>query len=414
MFLRVLLLIFRVLFGLVFIFSGFVKAIDPLGFAYKIEDYLMVVPFLQSLVSLSLAAAILISAIEFLIGVSIVFGVRLKEVSFVGLLFMLVMTPLTLWIALKNPVTDCGCFGEALIISNWATFWKNVVLLVLIIGIILLQKNYHSLLRPLSQSMLVAYAFLFSICISVYCYLYLPLIDFRPYKIGANIIEGMTIPPDAPQDEYETTFIYAKNGEEKEFTLENYPKNDSTWVFVDQKSVLIKKGYVPSIHDFTIDLPIVGDITEDVLHDTRYTFLLISYDLGKANLASVATLNRLYEYCKQHNYPFYCLTSSTQDDIDRFKEKSQAAYPIALTDKITLKTIIRANPGVLLIKDAVVLNKWHSRNIPVFDKPLTEDSRGTIKNVNILLRLLVVGLIFIIPIILLYGFDKQMKPVKRD
>ena len=413
--LKISVIISRILFGAVFIFSGFVKIIDPLGYAYKIEEYLEAMgPFFAWFDWASLPASIALSIAELLIGICLLLNVRLREVSFLGLLFMLAMTPLTLWIMLSNPVTDCGCFGDALIISNSVTFWKNVVLLAMIVFVAIFQKHSISSFRNSSQWLVAAYTCVFSLGLALYCYFTLPIIDFRPYKIGKNIIEGMTIPPDAPINEYQTTFIYSKDGVEQEFTLENYPRNDDTWLFVDQKSVLVKKGYVPPIHDFTIDLPEMGEITDIVLEDARYTFLLISPDLTKANLCKINTVNRLYGYCKINDYSFYCLTASTRGDIEKFKANTNAEFPIALTDKTTLKTIIRSNPGLLLLKDATVLNKWHALNIPTFTKPLEGDSKGEIREVNTTMRVSLVALIFFVPIILLFGNDKQVKNVKRD
>ncbi len=220
---------------------------------------------------------------------------------------MLVMTPLTLYIALNNPVTDCGCFGDALIISNWETFWKNVVLLVLVV--ILLFSSAKS--RPVFLSgiewLIISVFVGISVAISLYSYNFLPMIDFRPYKIGANIPEKMKIPEGAPTDKYETTFIYEKNGEQKEFTLENYPKDDSTWVFVDQKTTLISKGYEPPIHNFSIVDQNFDDITEDVLQYKGGTYLVVVYDIQKASPRGYCALKK---FTRNIRIPIHVFTHS--------------------------------------------------------------------------------------------------------
>jgi uncharacterized membrane protein YphA (DoxX/SURF4 family) len=260
----------RVLLGAVFIFSGFVKAIDPLGSTYKIQDYLRAFgsPF-DSLVGLAFAAAVLLSTLELVIGLSLVFNTHTKKAAFLALGFMLVMTPLTLYIALTNPVSDCGCFGDALVISNWATFYKNIVLSALAITLLIFRKRLKPIISIYRQSLAVAIFFGMGLVISIYSYRHLPFIDFLPYKIGVNIPASMVIPENAISNEYATTFIYAKNGIQKEFTLDNYPKGDPSWVFVDQKSILVKKGYEPPIHDFSILNSQMEDITEDVLYNDK-------------------------------------------------------------------------------------------------------------------------------------------------
>ena len=360
---NVLLQISRFLLGGVFIFSGFVKAIDPLGFTYKIEDYLRAFGgIFESFSVIALPAAILLSTIELLIGLNFVFSVQLKRTSLLALIFMLVMTPLTLYIALKNPVTDCGCFGDALVISNWATFYKNLVLITLVA----LMLNFHTKIRshlvPSMQWVAVGVFVFIGMSLSVYSYRHLPLIDFRPYKIGVNIPAAMILPDNAPSDKYETTFLYSKDGQIKEFTLENYPKGDSSWVFVDQKSVLLSKGYQPPVHDFSIVNGKFEDITEKVLYNPGYTYLLTMYDLAKTSEKGAKKAELIYQMALKSGTAFYALTASSDADIQNFKQKTGVTYPFCKTDPITLKTIIRGNPGLVLIKKGTVVGKWNWRD----------------------------------------------------
>lgn len=402
---RVLLIVARLLLGSVFVFSGFVKAIDPLGFTYKIQDYLTAMgPFMTNFSSVAFITAVVLSAIELLVGINLVLGIRLKETTWVAALFMVFMTPLTLWIAVKNPVHDCGCFGDALVISNWATFWKNIVLSALVVTVFLLRKHHKPFVGHQIQWALTLYSFLFSIGLSTYCYYHLPLVDFRPYKIGANILKGMEIPPNAAPDSFDIKLIYAKNGVQKEFTLQNYPK-DSTWTFVDQKSVLVKKGYEPPIHDFTMDTN-GGDITDDVLNNPGYTFLLISYDFKKADISKSDKINEIYRYAKRHGYGFYAMTASVDDDIAAYKQQTKAEYPIALTDKITLKTIVRSNPGLVLIKGATVYNKWSICDLPSLKYPLEKSSLGSMAEPNNKNTISMVAILFLVPVFITFLIDK--------
>lgn len=266
-------------------------------------------------------------------------------------------TPLTLYVAIENPVTDCGCFGEALVITNWQTFWKNVVLLVLIIVVLATHKLQRIRLTNTPSWILTGLFFAISIAFSAYCLHYLPIIDFRPYKIGANIAEGMEIPENAPRDEYKTTFIYEKNGIEKEFTLQDYPWQDTTWHFVDQRSELIRAGYVPPIHDFSVTTMDGDDITSDVLTSDEIC-LIIMYDLQKTDTQN---LQKVFEFANNRaidGAEVLALTASYEGEIERFKEQTRMPWRFCATDPIQLKTIVRANPGIVVLKKGVVVEKY--------------------------------------------------------
>lgn len=359
---KILLLISRLLFGATFLFSGFVKAVDPLGTAYKVTDYFEAFG-IPTVDVLSVVLAFLLITAEFCIGFSIFFNVKLKWASILAALFMLVMTPLTLYLAIENPVSDCGCFGDAVVLTNWETFYKNVVLCVLLVIILYTQKYSHPWLSEWGSWLFIGIAALISLVICTMGYVRLPFIDFRPYKVGNNITEGMLIPEDAPMDEYETTFVYAKDGVEKEFSLENYPADDSTWVFVSQKSILVKQGYVPPIHDFSI-MTEDGDITDVVLETPGYTLMVVSHKLEKADEDAVADVKAIIDALTSKGVPCYWLTSSYDEVVQDFKEKHQLEVPFGATDDITLKTIVRANPGLVLLKQGTVIEKWHHNALP--------------------------------------------------
>lgn len=349
--------------ALVFIFSGFVKAVDPLGTTYKIEDYLTAFgqPWTQfSFIALWLSIAL--SAFELVIGLNLLFKIKIRASALLSLIFMLIMTPLTLYIALENPVTDCGCFGDALIINNWQTFWKNVVLLVFIIILLLSSTKSRAVFLSGIEWLIISVFVGISVAISLYSYNYLPMIDFRPFKIGSNIPEKMQIPADAPTDKYETTFIYEKNGDQKEFTLENYPKDDSTWVFVDQKTILVSKGYEPPIHNFNIIDQQFDDITQDVLQYKGGTYMVVIYDITKASKKGLLRAEEIYKKHKDTATRFYALTGSSDEAIASVRAETGITFPFCKTDPITLKTIIRANPGLVYMENGTVKGKWNWRD----------------------------------------------------
>jgi len=357
----------RVVLGLVFIFSGFVKAVDPFGGAYKIQDYFMAFG-LPGLNFLAIPLSFLQAAVEFGVGVCLLTGIYRRINSLLVLLIMLFMTPLTLYIAIVNPVTDCGCFGDALVISNWSTFFKNIFLLIAAITVFLWYRLMTSCFTRKGYFGASLWIYIFIVGVSLYCFRYLPVIDFRPYKIGVNIPEKMDFPENAEQPEYEVRLIYSKDGKQKEFTVDNYPKDDDRWTFVDSKPRRIKKGYEPPIHDFVISHAEGYEITHEILSNPSYTFLLIAHKLEEANDRNVDKINDIFDFANDNRFDFLAITSSLSNDIKDWIENTGAEYPFFTADDITLKTIIRSNPGLLLIKDGTIINKWPNTRLPDVNK----------------------------------------------
>jgi uncharacterized membrane protein YphA (DoxX/SURF4 family) len=357
----------RVLLGVVFVFSGFVKAVDPWGSAYKFHDYFVAFG-MPALDICSVPAAFFLSALEFTLGVCLLVGVYRKIVSGLTLLVMCFMTVLTLWIAIANPVSDCGCFGDALILTNWQTFYKNIVLLAAAIFVFLwYKKKAVPACAGRTSLWVVTGAVIFSLGISTYCYRYLPILDFRPYKIGNNINQLREIPEGAEPDVYETTLVYQKDGVKQSFGIENYPK-DEAWTFVETINKLVKKGYEPPIHDFTITTEDGEDITDQVLENYGYTFFVIAHNLEEASTAHSNRINEIYAYALDNEYGFMCLTASTPAQIADWKKKTGAQYPFCTMDDIAVKTIIRSNPGLMLIHDGTIVNKWSHNRLPNNEK----------------------------------------------
>jgi uncharacterized membrane protein YphA (DoxX/SURF4 family) len=355
--------VFRFFLAITFIFSGFVKAIDPIGTTYKLQDYLTAFKLNIFSPYFLLLIAIALAAVEFVAGFMLFWGIRRHFSSFVAFILLLFMTPLTLYLAIANPVSDCGCFGDAIVLTNWQTFIKNLILFPMSICVLMKRKEIIRFVTFKSEWLISLLSIIFILALSFYCFRALPMIDFRPYKKGTDVLKAMSIPKGAKTDVYETTFILEKNGVKKEFSLANYP--DSTWTFIDSKNILKEKGYEPPIHDFSMTDAVSGvDITDSILSLKGYKFLLIAPRVENASDSHIDLINELYDYSKEHGYPFYCLTSSPAKAIESWKDRAGAEYPFCFSDYTTLKTIIRSNPGLLLMKDAVIINKWSDVNIP--------------------------------------------------
>ncbi len=346
------------------VFSGYVKAIDPIGTQYKIHDYLAAVGLAGAVPDfITLGASVALSALEFSLGIFLLFAIRRRIVSKITVALMVVMTAITLWTAIADPVKDCGCFGDAVKISNTATLIKNIVLLA---AAAVVAADPHKMVRFIgrsSQWIAINYTIIFTLATSVYCLYALPVIDFRAYHIGADLRKGMEIPRGAEQPKFETTFTLKKNGVTKEFTLDDYP--DSTWTFVDSKTVMVSKGYVPPIHDLSMeDLETGDDMTDEIISDPGYTFLLVAPHLENADDTNFGKINQICDYAREHRYRFVALTASNKKAIERWSDLTGAEYKFLFTDETTLKTMIRSNPGLLLLHNGTVIQKWSHNQLP--------------------------------------------------
>lgn len=366
-----------VIVGLVFIFSGVVKGIDPLGSAYKFHDYFMA--FNMSWLDwLSLPLGILLCTAEFIAGFAVLSGIRQKIGIWAVLLLMIVFTPLTLVLALTNPVSDCGCFGDAIHLTNWQTFWKNIVLISFAIILFVGRKQVISIFKASTEWIITG---IVTVLFALFCLAnlkYLPIIDFLPYKSEVKIADQMVIPEGAEPDKYQTSFIYEKNGEQKEFTLENYPADDASWEFVDQKTRLLKKGYQPPIHDFTITNTSGIDLTNQILSDKGYSLFMVSGKLREADTAKLMKGFDLGHYVSQHDINFYVLTATSSDELTGYNN----GLTFCTVDEITLKTMLRANPGYILLKDGVIKDKWSWATVPENEwfSRINSDNMDMIKN----------------------------------
>jgi len=356
----------RIIVGIVFIYSGFVKGIDPLGSDYKFTDYFNAFE-MSWMNAATLFFSFSLSLAEFLIGIALSLNLRVSRMAWGALLFMAFFTPLTLVLALVNPVSDCGCFGDAMILTNWQTFWKNIILLLMTIMIFIHRKEFKSQLTPSGQFLYLMLAGAGMLSLSIYCYRHLPLLDFRPYAVGKNISEGMRLPEGAEPDQYEVTLKYKnkQTGEIQSFTEENYPWQDTlNWEYESSSERLVKKGYVPPIHDLVIEHPTRGDITEEILKDGNHTLLAVAYNLDKSDTKFQPTINHLANYAREKGYRFYGLTASSEQDIEAYKKRNHVPYEFCTADEIQLKTMIRSNPGVIILREGTILDKWAGKDVP--------------------------------------------------
>lgn len=384
-----------------FIFAGYVKAIDPLGTLYKLKDYAAAMSLNGLLPDWALVGvAIALGALEFALGVFMLFAVRRHVVSRITLAFMTAMTVLTLWIFVADPVKDCGCFGDALKLTNGETLLKNIVLIACAALVAWRPVDMARFISRSNQWIVRYYTVAYIVITSVYCLYTLPIFDFRPYHVGMNIKQGMEIPEGAEQPEFESTFLLRKNGETREFTLDNYP--DSTWEYVDTRTVQTKKGYEPPIHDFALTSCDTGeDITEQVLTKKGYTFLLVSPRLAVADDSNFGDIDQIYEYAEENGADFYCVTASANDEIERWRDLTGAEYQFCNADETTLKTMIRSNPGLMLLKDGTIIDKWSHNALPQTDDltaPLQQLTIGKAQNDSTTERLLIVLLTFFLPL----------------
>ena len=352
----------RTLLALTFLFSGFVKSVDPLGTVYKVEDYLTAMG-LSGLLSIAGAIAVLLIVAEWILGWMMLFNVRTKWTVWGALAFMLIMTPLTLWIAITGAVHDCGCFGDALVLTNWQTFWKNIVLLILVLILLYCKKGIPQLFSWWAELGVVLIGLGITAGVMGYGYTHLPMIDFRPYKVGNNIMELME---DGVAPKIDVFYTFEKEGELREFIYMDRPdlQGDSTWTFQFQETRVLDAGKEPTITDFFLESYDGDDMTYELLEEPESVTLIVMYDLEKRNRKQAERAVELYKTRMENGELCYFLTGSSNDEIEAFAEE-HAIEPEAFlrNDKTPIKTIVRANPGVVVLENGVVKEKHNMRQL---------------------------------------------------
>ncbi len=362
---KILVNIARLVVALAFILSGFVKAVDPVGTQYKIADYLGAM-HLGTYVPgiLTLLASVLLSAAEFWIGICLLFAIRRRVVTRIALLWLIIMTPLTLWLAIANPISDCGCFGDAIVLTNWQTFWKNVILLACAILIAKYPLEMPRLISKGNQWIVMNFTALFILIVAGRSLYDLPYFDFRPYHVGTDLRTGWQKMMDGEESPYADFFMEREDG---------------------------------------------TDITDSLLNLKGYVFLLVSPHLEDADESQFGRLNLIYEYALEEGYPFYGLTASGEKAINKWRDGTGAEYAFCQTDDIVLKTMIRSNPGLMLLKDGKIIRKWSRNSLPdetTLSDRLEKIETGQMPEDSIPRKILIIILWYVLPLVILTIADR--------
>ncbi|NLU93589.1 BT_3928 family protein [Chitinophaga sp. Ak27] len=358
---KIILNLLRIIVGVLFIFSGLIKANDPLGLSYKMDEFFEVL-HLTFLSPYSLAFSVVMNAFEIIAGVAVLVGYRMRIFSVLLLLLIIFFTFLTAFALFSGTIRECGCFGDCIKLTPVETFWKDVILLLMILVIFFYRKK----ILPVKRAALVfILSVLLSFGVQAYTLKHLPIFDCLPYKVGNNIPEKMKLPPGATPDVYEMVFIYEKDGQKKEFTADNYPWSDSTWKFVDRKDKLVKKGNAePAIKDFILtDLDGVNQ-TEAVLSADKPVYLFLVQNVQHAGSGWDAKMKALQAKWKNQEILIYGVTASTKDEIAAFKQQHELEFPFVQMDGVAIKTAGRSNPCLMLLNKGTIKGKWHYNDIP--------------------------------------------------
>lgn len=361
---KLILNLFRIVVGVLFIFSGLIKANDPLGLSYKMDEFFEVL-HMTWLSPWSLTLSIIMNAFEIIAGVAVLLGYRMRLFSVLLLLLIAFFTFLTGFALFSGQIKECGCFGDCIKLSAQGTFWKDIALLVMIIVIYFYRNRIQPLFGRRASGITMLIAVLLSFGIQWYTLNHLPFMDCLPYKKGNNIEEKMQLPPGATPDVFETVLIYEKNGERKEYTTENYPWQDSTWKFVDRRDKLVKKGNAePEIKDFILTDFDGGDQTKAILHEFKPVYLFLVLNTAKAGKGWDEKMKALQARMEKGELYIYGVTASTREAVEAFKKEHGLTFPFVQMDGTAIKTAGRSNPCLIRLEEGSIMGKWHYNDIP--------------------------------------------------
>lgn len=357
---RLLTTLMRLVVGGLFVFSGFTKAVDPWGTCYKITDYLNAMG-MEQWGDTALFLAVALAALEFMVGMAIVVGAYRRSSLIIALLMMAVMTPVTLWLAITYAVPDCGCFGDALHLSNWATFFKNILLILGLIYLLMFNKSLKGVYGPAVHWIVMAVSFAMVMAVAYYGYFVQPLIDYRPYPVGTRLADMNVADTEDENGEDDFIFIYSRDGVEQEFTIDSLPDEEDGWEYVTRYharrphgKVIIQNGASPN--SIAIMDEEGNDVTLDVLTRNRHMVLLLFPDLPEVGALHSFALNELNDAALVADADVVALTPATAQEIEQWKDISMASYPIYNMDDSELKMIARGNPAVVYLEDGTI--KW--------------------------------------------------------
>lgn len=353
----------RFVLSLMLVVSGFVKAVDPVGSMYKLREYTAAFSIELFSDDWLLFFGILQAAVEFLLGVFLLMGVYRKLVAYAVPAAMLFFTVLTTIIYFGGDVKDCGCFGEAVAMTNGETLAKNFFFLLLSLPLLLGRKNFVYNISSKSRWMVTLFALFYIALVEMLSLSHLPVVDFGRYSVGADLREMTQGVP----DEYRVVYRYEREGETMELPEGEQP--DSSWVCVGSRSEIVKEGAAPVLPDFSVvDWERDCDLSEELLADTGYVCVVAVERVEDASVSRVDKINDMYDYCLEKDVPFYVTTASDDENVELWRKRTGAEYPIFWTDELVLRNMIRSNPGVLLLKDGVIVGKWNVADLPAVEE----------------------------------------------
>lgn len=404
----------RVLLALVLVLSGFVKAVDPKGTMYKLQEYADAFSIDAFSSDWLLFFAVVLAAAEFLLGLFMFMGVYRRFVAFMVFLVFIIFTPFTLYVAISDVVPDCGCFGDAFGMSNTASFVKNLFLLLLSVIVFLGRRRFVINISAKNRWMVVLFSLFYIAFIEAVSLTYVPILDFRNYAVGNNLRELVQ----GESDTYKVVLTYEKNGEQRGFEQDSLP--DETWSYVETHSELVAKGRKPVVGDFSIlDWESDYDVAQDVLADTGFVCILVAELLEEASVGRVDKINDLYDYCLEYNVTFLAATSSDETEIELWRKRTGAEYPVCWADNMLLRGMTRANPGVVLLNDGVIVGKWNVAGMPEAEQMMSPTSYRKAKDeVFGMDGKLFWTLILVLPLVVIIFIDlatgHKKKPVKEN
>ena len=357
---KIIVHLFRYFVGALFIFSGLIKLNDPIGFSFKLEEYFGPTVFdLDFLIPIVLPMAIFIVIFEVILGLFLILGYK-REFTLWSLLLMIIFfTFLTWYSAYFNKVTDCGCFGDAIKLTPWESFTKDVVLLIMIAFLFVKKDLVNPIINLNLQKLIIGTSLLVCFYITYFVLNHLPILDFRAYKIGDNIIENMRVPEDAPKDIYEYEWLFSEGDEIKKYiTNGEYPNAKGDFLTVETK--LIQKGYEPSIYDFSIEVN-GNNLTDEILSEEKL-LIYISYNLEKFSSKAIENMKFSAEKAKNNGFKIIGLTASSVEDRNIFIKTNNLSFDFYTCDETALKTVVRSNPGAIVLKAGNVVDKKHYKD----------------------------------------------------
>ena len=404
----------RVLLALVLVLSGFVKAVDPKGTMYKLQEYADAFSIDAFSNEWLLFFAIILAAAEFLIGVFLLMGAYRRFMATIAFLVFIIFTPFTLYVAISDIVPDCGCFGDAIGMSNIASFLKNLFLLSLSVIVFLGRRRFVVNITAKNRWMVSLFAVFYIAFVETISLSYVPVLDFRNYAVGNNLRELVQ----GENDTYKLVMAFEKDGETRLFEQDSLP--DESWMFVENRSLLVAEGRKPVIGDFAIlDWESDYDVTEDILADTGFVCIVVAEFLEEASVGRVDKINDLYDYCLDQNVTFLAVTASGEEDIELWRKRTGAEYPVYWADNMLLRSMTRANPGVVLLNDGVIVGKWNVVVMPEAEHMMSPQSYRKAKDEvfgmdgKLFWALLLVLPLFVIVLIDL-ATGRKKKPMKEE